>query len=281
MKTPTAEQLILNITRVIRAPRPRVFAAFTTMDEIKKWLGSDKCSVVAGQMDFRKGGRYTYKSNNHDMGPSDITGAYQEIVPNELIRFTWAVKNNPQTEGWGEMLVTVRFADHSEGTQISLTHEGFIDEQVRDGHNQGWNDSFRKLEATLNAGAKAPDTSPGVFCWNELVTHDAAASTKFYSALFGWNTEVKELGGGMKYTMFKQGESREAGMFQLPSDAADVTTAWIAYVTVPDLTAATEKAKSLGAHICKDHVPVPGMGRFSIITDPQGAVLGLWEFARQ
>jgi predicted enzyme related to lactoylglutathione lyase/uncharacterized protein YndB with AHSA1/START domain len=277
MKTPTAEKNVLNLTRVIRAPRPRVFAAFASLDEIKKWLGPDECRVVAGQMDFRKGGRYTYKSQTAEHGAVDIIGSYQDIVPNELIRFTWAMKNNPEMEAWGETLVTVRFADHAHGTEISVRHEGFLTDEVCEGHSHGWNGSFDKLEASLCT----QDTSPGVFCWNELVTHDAAASTKFYSALFGWDAEVKEMGPGMKYTMFKKGESREAGMFQLPSEAADVPTAWVAYVTVPDLTAAVAKAKSLGANICKDNVPVPGMGRFSIISDPQGAVLGLWEFAKQ
>jgi predicted enzyme related to lactoylglutathione lyase len=51
----------------------------------------------------------------------------------------------------------------------------------------------------------------------------------------------------------------------------------MAYVLVDDLKAATAKAKSLGATVMKDATEVPGAGSFSIITDPTGAVLGLWE----
>jgi predicted enzyme related to lactoylglutathione lyase len=40
------------------------------------------------------------------------------------------------------------------------------------------------------------------------------------------------------------------------------------------------KAKALGAKICKDVTTLP-MGRFAIISDPQGAGIGLWEFAKQ
>lgn len=148
MKTPTAEKLILNIQRVIRAPRPRVFAAFASIDEIKKWLGGGN-PVAAGTLDFRKGGQYVFKSTCPQTGPKDIVGTYQDIVPNELIRFTWTWKNNPAMEAWGETLVTVRLSDHKDGTQISLTHEGFIDQELCKGHNQGWNESLDKLARSV------------------------------------------------------------------------------------------------------------------------------------
>jgi uncharacterized protein len=54
-------------------------------------------------------------------------------------------------------------------------------------------------------------------------------------------------------------------------------SAWLAYVLVYDIAAATKKAKSLGATIMKDVTEVMGMGSLSIITDPTGAVLGLWQ----
>jgi len=53
----------------------------------------------------------------------------------------------------------------------------------------------------------------------------------------------------------------------------------MSYVTVPDLPAAVAKAKALGAKICKDVIILP-MGRFAIISDPQGASIGLWEFTK-
>ena len=54
-------------------------------------------------------------------------------------------------------------------------------------------------------------------------------------------------------------------------------SSWLAYVLVDDLKAATSKAKSLGATVMKDVTEVPGAGSFTIITDPTGAMLGLWE----
>jgi uncharacterized protein len=48
-------------------------------------------------------------------------------------------------------------------------------------------------------------------------------------------------------------------------------------VLVDNVAAATAKAKSLGAMICKDITEVPGEGSFSIIADPTGAAIGLWQ----
>ena len=54
-------------------------------------------------------------------------------------------------EPGGEMLVTVQLADHADGTQVTLAHEGLINEQVRDGHDLGWNGGFDKLASCFGA----------------------------------------------------------------------------------------------------------------------------------
>ena len=151
MNPPTTHKLILKITRIIRAPRPRVFAAFASIDELKKWFGPGECHVIDGQMDFRAGGNYRLGMHTSDFGQADLTGTYHEIVPNERIRFSWAWRNNEVMEPWGEMQVTIQFSVHPDGTQVIISHEGLINEQVRDGHNFGWNGSFDKLAGCFGA----------------------------------------------------------------------------------------------------------------------------------
>jgi predicted enzyme related to lactoylglutathione lyase len=56
-----------------------------------------------------------------------------------------------------------------------------------------------------------------------------------------------------------------------------VPSFWLAYVLVDDIGAATKKAESLGAKIVKNSIEVPNMGWLSIIADPTGAALGLWQ----
>ena len=53
--------------------------------------------------------------------------------------------------------------------------------------------------------------------------------------------------------------------------------AWVPYVDVPDIKAATKKAQDLGAKVMKDVTEVADMGWLSIIVDPTGAMLGLWQ----
>ena len=77
------------------------------------------------------------------------------------------------------------------------------------------------------------------------------------------------------YTMIHVGEGTGGGIMQHPVPGAP--SAWLAYVLVDDIEAATKKAKSLGATVMKDVTEVMGMGWLSIIVDPTGAVLGLWE----
>jgi predicted enzyme related to lactoylglutathione lyase len=77
------------------------------------------------------------------------------------------------------------------------------------------------------------------------------------------------------YTMIKVGKGTGGGMMQHPVPGAP--SAWLAYVEVADIKAATEKARSLGAKIMQDVTEVMGMGWLSILIDPTGAVLGLWQ----
>jgi uncharacterized protein len=79
----------------------------------------------------------------------------------------------------------------------------------------------------------------------------------------------------MSYTMIKVGEGTGGGMLKNPMPGAP--TSWVPYVAVDDVRASTAKAKTLGARVMKDVVEIPDMGWFSIITDPTGGMLGLWE----
>ena len=107
----------------------------------------------------------------------------------------------------------------------------------------------------------------------ELNTTDLKKAETFYSHLFEWKLEPMPMGND-SYIMIKVGEGVAGGMMKHPVPGAP--SSWLAYVQVSDIHAATSKAKSLGAKVMKDVTEVPGMGWFSIITDPTGAALGLW-----
>ena len=79
------------------------------------------------------------------------------------------------------------------------------------------------------------------------------------------------------YTMIQPGDGTGGGMMKRPMPGAP--SMWLPYVDVADVKAAMEKARSLGAKVAKDVTEVPQMGWFSIIEDPTGAHLGLWQTA--
>ena len=109
----------------------------------------------------------------------------------------------------------------------------------------------------------------------ELTTSDTDKAKSFYGALFGWKLEDVEMAPGFTYTMIRVGEGTGGGIMKTP--APGVPTAWLPYVLVDDVVAATAKAKSLGATVMKDVTEITNAGSFSVILDPTGAAIGLWQ----
>ena len=120
----------------------------------------------------------------------------------------------------------------------------------------------------------------GRFVWYELMTTDLAAARAFYGPVVGWQASDSEM-PGMQYWMFKVGERPVAGLMDLPEDARKMGTppSWIGYVWVPDLDAAVAKAASSGGTVYVQPTDIPNVGRFAIVADPGGAVLGLFKSA--
>jgi len=108
----------------------------------------------------------------------------------------------------------------------------------------------------------------------ELNTTDTERAKTFYGKLFDWKLEDVPM-GPMTYTMINVGGGTGGGMMKQPIPGAP--SAWLPYVDVDDIKEATKRAKSLGATIMKDVTEVMEMGWLSIIVDPTGAMLGLWQ----
>ena len=108
----------------------------------------------------------------------------------------------------------------------------------------------------------------------ELSSTDVNNAKAFYGKLFDWKLEDIPM-GDMNYTMIGVGSGTGGGMMQQMVPGAP--SSWLAYVQVDDIKAATKKASSLGATVMRDVTEVMDMGWLSIIVDPTGAALGLWQ----
>lgn len=107
--------------------------------------------------------------------------------------------------------------------------------------------------------------------YTELQTKDPARARAFYGELFGWKTDEETTPAGPYFAF----QGLEAGM-TAPRDG--VPAGWIPYFPVDNAAFATRRARSLGAEVLRDCVVIEP-GTFSVVRDPTGAVLGLWEAA--
>ena len=114
----------------------------------------------------------------------------------------------------------------------------------------------------------------GAFSWNELITTDVEAAKAFYRSLLDWKLEDMQ-SGDMTYTMATVGEGKVAGMMMTPPEAAGMPPMWGAYVTVDDVDASARQVASLSGKVLIEPRDIPGIGRFCVIQDPQGATLSL------
>jgi len=116
----------------------------------------------------------------------------------------------------------------------------------------------------------------GSYGWAELNSRGFEKARDFYTSVFGWKTKVSPMGEGQgDYTEFQvDGQSIAGGMEMNPMVPQQVPSYWMVYFTVTDVDKSHKKAVDLGAQETLPPQEFPG-GRFSILSDPQGAQFGL------
>ncbi len=117
--------------------------------------------------------------------------------------------------------------------------------------------------------------APGTFCWDELLARAAPHAVAFFCGLLGWGLETVELPGVGPYTFFTTpGGGSAAGMLPRPPDAAG-PSAWLPYLVAASVDTAAGRAEQLGGTAVMMPTAIPGVGRYAVIEDPQGAVFAL------
>lgn len=115
---------------------------------------------------------------------------------------------------------------------------------------------------------------PGAATWSELGTHDPARAAEFYTNVFGWTTQP--FGDGpTPYTLFQNDGAGIGGAYKLMPEMGPVPPHWLVYFSVADADATVQKATELGAQVMRPADDIPGVGRFAILIDPQGAAFAI------
>jgi uncharacterized protein len=118
----------------------------------------------------------------------------------------------------------------------------------------------------------------GAFSWFELMTTDTAAAKEFYARIFGWGMRDQPM-EDMIYTVLKVGDQEVGGLMAMPPDMPKRPPYWGVYVTVDDVDASVKLVEELGGQVKVPPMDIPGVGRFAIIQDPQGAMLSIITYA--
>jgi uncharacterized protein YndB with AHSA1/START domain len=137
----------LTIVRRIKVPPAKIYDAWTRPDLIVRWFGPDAGPVLSAKIDLRVGGCFRVVFQTLDGETHDCSGEYREVEADRKLIFTWQWASTPERQS----LVNIQLRPIPEGTELTFTHSQFFDEAARDRHTFGWNGSFNKLEAMLEA----------------------------------------------------------------------------------------------------------------------------------
>ena len=134
----------LQVRRVIKAPRERVFEAWTTPEELKRWHAPGPLTVSLAEIDATPGGKYRIHMRQPDGVEHKVSGVYREVDPPKRLVYTWGWDGDHPVKN---SVVTIDFIERGNSTEVVLTHDGFPAGDERDNHEKGWTSILDKLEA--------------------------------------------------------------------------------------------------------------------------------------
>lgn len=139
----------LILTRVFRAPRDRVFAAWTTPDLVAAWWGPEGYATEHCEMEIKPGGSYRVSMRSPEGVIHWKRGVYREITAPERIVFTFAWEN-ANGEAGHETVVTVTLEDLGAATRLTLSQATFETVEWCDDHRRGWTSCLQRFASWLS-----------------------------------------------------------------------------------------------------------------------------------
>ena len=140
------DDAVVEIVRIIEAPREQVFRAWTDPDELRRWWGPGEFTCPEAEVDLRPGGRYRLVMQPTAGEPFVLAGTYREVEPPARLVYTWRWETGPAADG-SESLVTVEFRDRGDHTELVLTHSEFPASHGPAPYRMGWEGGLVKFEA--------------------------------------------------------------------------------------------------------------------------------------
>jgi uncharacterized protein YndB with AHSA1/START domain len=126
--------LHLVVRRTIHASPARLFDAWTTASQLQAWWGPKGVRCTHAEIDAKVGGHYRIANELPNGEVVWIEGKFLEVLPPQRLVYTWNVTPGAS----GSEIVTVRFEQRGEKTEVIIVHERIRDASTRDGHAIGW-----------------------------------------------------------------------------------------------------------------------------------------------
>lgn len=118
--------------------------------------------------------------------------------------------------------------------------------------------------------------------WIDLTTHDLDGARSFYSELFGWSFQDGGPEFGHYHMISHEGRAIGGAMSSLmspdgPVEQPQAPTAWTGYLRTADIADSVSRAEADGARVSFPPMPVADLGIMTVLSDPAGAAVGLWQ----
>ena len=139
---------IVTLTRRFRAPRERVFAAWTRAEHLAHWFGPRGFTVPSCEADARAGGALRVCMRSPQGDEFWVRGVFREFVPPERV-LIWCVADDEAGDLALEETIDARFAEDADGTLLSLRASASgSSERARamlEGMEPGWHQTIDRL----------------------------------------------------------------------------------------------------------------------------------------
>jgi uncharacterized protein YndB with AHSA1/START domain len=139
---------VLVVRRTIRATAERIFAAWTQPEHLLAWWGPRPVTCSGAEVDLRVGGRYRIVNALPDGTSVTISGEFREVAPPSKLVYTW--RTGPSLDE--SSLVTVRFEQRGDATEVTIVHDQIPSEAIRKSHELGWNGCMEGLAVYFPGG---------------------------------------------------------------------------------------------------------------------------------
>ncbi|MFN3429218.1 MAG: VOC family protein, partial [Candidatus Sericytochromatia bacterium] len=114
------------------------------------------------------------------------------------------------------------------------------------------------------------------FCWEGLMTTDAAKAIPFYEKVVGWGTTTMGEGEAAMPLFTRISHGQPESLASIGPAPEGAPSHWATFVAVDHVTDATAKTRELGGQVLLERTEIPGVGAFAIIQDPAQAVIYLF-----